>query len=134
VFGNKPLPGSGSTYEAIQDAYARWAPSLSARLPGTGSSAEGEPLEDELEEGRLFTDVSVRYYPWSHDYDGCAYVDLMQTQSDHRLLPSRELAALSSAVREAIEAGGGTVRVEYSARLIVAARGHALGGEKRVAW
>jgi SAM-dependent methyltransferase len=123
VFGNKPLPRSGSIHAAIQEAYARCAPSLSARLPGTGSSAETLPLQEEIRESRLFTEATVRNYPWSRDYDASAYVDLMQTQSDHRLLPSRELEALSSAVREAIESHGGAVRVEYSARLIMATRG-----------
>jgi hypothetical protein len=122
VFGNAPLPGCGPAHAAIQEAYARCAPSFTARLPGTGSSAEKLSLEKEIERSRLFTDVTVRYYPWSRDYGASAYVDLMQTQSDHRLLPPSELESLSSAVREAIDREGGTVRVDYSARLILSQR------------
>ena len=122
VFGNKPLPGSGPIHEAIQEAYARCTPSFSARLPGTGSSAEKVPLETELDESPWFTNVEVRYYPWSRDYDASTYVDLIQTQSDHRLLPAGELRTLTSAVWESINAQGGSVRVEYSARLILGRR------------
>ena len=122
VFANKPLPGSGPIHEAIQKAYARCIPSFSARLPGTGSSAEKVSLETELEESPRFMNVEARYYVWSRDYDASTYVDLIQTQSDHRLLPAGELEALTSAVRESIDAQGGPVRVEYSARLILGQR------------
>ena len=122
VFGNKPVPGNGPTHGAIEEAYARCAPSLMARLPGTGTSTGGVPLETEFEESPWFANVTVRYYPWWRDYDASTYADLIQTQSDHRLLPPRELESLVSAVRTEIEGHGGAVRVEYSARLTMAQR------------
>ena len=122
VFGNKPVPGNGPTHAAIEAAYLLYAPSLMARLPGTGSSAEGVPLETQIEESPWFVNVTVRYYPWWCDYDASTYIELIQTQSDHRLLPSHELRALVSAVREAIESHGGRVCVDYSARLVMGQR------------
>lgn len=122
IFGNKPVPGKDPAHAAIEEVYARCASSLMARLPGTGSSEGRVNLETELEESPWFANVAVRYYPWWRDYDASTYVELIQTQSDHRLLPSNELRALTFAVREAIDSLGGWVRVDYSARLVVGRR------------
>ena len=54
---------------------------------------------------------------WHHDWDDPmsteAYGELIQTHSDHRLLPPDRLAWLVENVRRAIERHGGVVTMRY---------------------
>jgi SAM-dependent methyltransferase len=73
--------------------------------PGLGFSA---PLE--------------REYPGTRTYSSSAWVDLMRTSSDHKMLPSRRREELLAEVRAAIDAHGGRYDQHYVIRLWAARR------------
>ncbi len=123
VFGNLPFPGEGPLDEAIQRAYALSAPALAERVPGSVDSREkGIPVEAEVTASGAFRDFSSRRYPWSRAYTAPEYRELLQTQSNHRLLEPDALSALLAGVESAIAAHGDQVEVRYEARLILARR------------
>jgi SAM-dependent methyltransferase len=122
VFGNLPFPGEGSLHDAIQRAYAAFAPGLAARVPGSGASRDGIPIEEQITRAGAFRDFSPRRYAWSRAYTAPDYVALMQTQSNHRLLEPDALSALLDGIASAIAAHGGQVEVRYEARLMLARR------------
>lgn len=122
LFWNGPLAGDSELRRAIDAAYAAHAPELAARLPGTRPrSGHGGPGND-IDASGLFGTVLTSRYPWSAEYGTSAYVKLMQTQSDHRMLPEARRNALLAAVGDAIERLGGSVRVDYVASLYFARR------------
>lgn len=120
VFYNHPLDGEGELHDEIQRAYARHAPALAARLPGSAPRQAGPAHE--IEASGLFDRPIEREYPWSRSYAASEYVDLMETQSDHRMLPEAKRAALHDAILGAIERTGRPLTVEYVARLWIARR------------
>lgn len=122
LFGNVPVPQAGPLHASIQRAYAQCAPTFHARLPGSGRDPVGRPMRDELADAPEFGPVLAETFAWQRDYDADRYGELMQTQSDHQLLPPDELMALVDAVRERIARHGGTLRIHYEARLLLARR------------
>ena len=120
LFWNTPLPDESALGAAIQAAYAAHAPGLVARLPGTTRS--GEPPSAEIAASGRFAPVSVKLHPWRKTYARNLYLELLQTQSDHRLLPERQRAALLDAIGDVIERHGGAVDVHTVARLYLAQR------------
>jgi hypothetical protein len=65
--------------------------------------------------------VQERAYTWTERYDAAAYTELLQTHSDHRLLPPEQLNALLQAVAAAIdEVAGGEFVYPYRTILLTA--------------
>ena len=62
-------------------------------------------------------------YPFHRDYDADLYLDLLSTQSDHRLLEPEALEALLADIRATLGRHGGTIRVDYETHLFLARRG-----------
>jgi SAM-dependent methyltransferase len=110
---------------ALDDCYRRWAPELHARqpgFPGLAPSGQEAHARDELLGSPGFDEVVVHDHPWTQSLDAAAYLDRLRTQSDHRLLPAGKLERLLGAVREVIEAHGGTVTVPHSTLVVLARR------------
>ena len=108
---------------SIDAVYERVAPGLGARTPGRSPQDVGRrSCVDELEASSLFADVSFTEHPWSDSYDTARYLELLETQSDHRLLDPSTLDLLLGGIADAIEAAGGEVAVSYSADLYLARR------------
>lgn len=128
VFANLPQSPEGPIHEAIQAVYARHAATLAmvARLPGSGSTRRA-PLQEEFEASAEFGPVSDLRFPWTARYDADAYVELMATQSDHRLLPSEALADLHAGIHEAIRDHGNQVEIPYEAKLLLGQLGQRAG-------
>ena len=120
IFANLPQDPIGPVHEAIQAVYAQHAPAFQARLPGTGSSRAALP--EELAAAPEFGPVSDRRFPWTAHYDAEGYVELMSTQSNHRLLPSDTMTALHDGIIAAIREHGGGIEIPYEARLLLARR------------
>ena len=64
--------------------------------------------------------VVARRYPWSYHYNTSDYLGLMETHSDHRLLPAEQRERLHDAIARALERFGGGIEVSYEANLYVA--------------
>jgi SAM-dependent methyltransferase len=109
--------------DELVSLYRRLAPGLLARRPGfpglsarSGDGAAG----DEVRETGLFGDVTERTYPWPATFTADAFVELLMTQSDHRLLPDDKRSELLDAVRELIARHGGEVVIPHASLLALA--------------
>ncbi len=115
VFGNHPARSATPLADRIQAAYARHAPALVPEQPPT-------PVAEVLLASGAFEIVATGEYPWRADYSATEYVDLMNTQSHHRLLPPERREALLQDIRTAIETAGGRIAIDYVTRLVLARR------------
>jgi hypothetical protein len=70
----------------------------------------------------LFADVTTRTYPWLASLAGRRLVELLGTQSDHRLLPEERRAQLFEALDELVAAHGGEVVIPHRTFLALARR------------
>lgn len=105
---------------ALDEAYQRSAPSLAARGPGGAERGSAGSPEREGVDSVLFAPPTVLAFPWSQRYPTARYVELLTTQSDHRLLPPPEREQLLRAVAEIVDAGGGALTVDYVTRVHLA--------------
>lgn len=117
---------------ALDDVYERLAPDIPSRGPGSAwtgiSSLEEEIVEeindarfvDPLRDGPLFTAVEARWYRHTRRYPTADYLDLLRTQSDHRMLEPEHLERLLDAVADVLDAAGGVVELGYRTGLYLA--------------
>jgi hypothetical protein len=123
LFWNRPDWPDTALRHAIDAVYERVAPELGARTPGRSPQDAGRrACTDELAASPWFGDVSFTEHPWSTSYDVAGYLELLNTQSDHRLLDPEQRARLFHGVGDVIEAAGGVVPVAYCADLYLARR------------
>jgi hypothetical protein len=116
LFGTRPQRGESEMEHRIQEAYARHASALEDGLSDT-------PWEDQIDATELFGTVIMTRYRWQATYATDEYVGLTETQSPQRLLAPDALAGLLQEIRDAIDAFGGTIQVDYVTRLYVAGTG-----------
>jgi SAM-dependent methyltransferase len=106
---------------ALDIAYETHAPALAHTAPMAWYSAQG-PLPRLFEESGRFEPAEHRAELWSQTYTAPEYIELLETFSDHRLLPAPQRASLHGAIRAAIERAGGAISVGYEANLHLARR------------
>ncbi len=119
VFANRPLHGAGAVDLEIRKVYDAHAPHISTPSPGRNTRDHFLELFAAATEFKM---AECREYPWHADYTAAEYVDLLQTHSDHRILPPSQLRAVVDGTRAAIEESGGTYGVDYLAVLCIAHR------------
>jgi SAM-dependent methyltransferase len=111
---------SDPIFREMQDDYR--AVGLGGDKP-PGPPADVADWEDEIEASGLFTDVLVRRHLFTRTYTADEYIALMQTASDHRLLPDHVREELFRLMRRRIEVRPGcTVEMTHLALLHVARR------------
>jgi SAM-dependent methyltransferase len=110
LFWNRANDGEPAQRRALDAVYARLAPDLA-------DSGHRSDHAAAIRASGLFTEPEQRAYTWSRELSADAYVRLLGTHSNHRLLPDDRRAALQAAVREAI---GETIRIDYVTRLYLA--------------
>jgi hypothetical protein len=76
--------------------------------------------QEEIAQSGEFERPEVREYAWTQPYTSGAYVSLLGTHSDHLLLQAAQRETLFAALRGAIDAAGGRLRVPYVTRLCLA--------------
>lgn len=86
--------------------------------PRTSWGYYGEDLDAE----HGFEPEPVRSYDWACPYTSAEYIALIQTHSDHIMLPDAQREALLDAVRGAIDEAGGTFELTYRTYLWLARR------------
>lgn len=74
----------------------------------------------EIATSPLFTDVVTRTHRWSATLTANAFVELLLTQADHRLLPEETRAELLGAISDLIAGHGGRIVVPHATFLILA--------------
>ena len=92
-------------------------------MPGKSPQDVGRrACVEELAASDLFGEVTATEHAWETAYDRDAYLELLDTQSDHRLLDPATRERLFDEVGRAIDDAGGTFPVSYVAELYVARR------------
>jgi hypothetical protein len=115
---NVPSRGDSDTDRAIHKAYGRFAPEL---LDTWWAKPEtGAKVEDSIDDSGLFGTVRMCRYPWKRYIPAADYGPLLETHSDHRLLPEARRLALFAEVMRAIDRTGGVLESNGVTRLFVA--------------
>lgn len=110
---------------ALDECYRTHAPHLYAKgpgFPGLTPPALQRRAGDELAGSASFEDVVVRTHPWDATFGAAGFVDLLRTQSDHRLLDDGARRRLLGAVREIVAERGDEVRVPFDVLLVLGRR------------
>jgi SAM-dependent methyltransferase len=119
LFWNRPPDEESDLRRQLDVVYRTNAPSL-ARSPDHRFEAELQEIAAEIAGSGYFTDVVVRQFPWSAYYATRQYLDLLDTYSDHRLLPAATKRALFDGVAEVLSRNGGGIDKPYVGVLYVA--------------
>jgi SAM-dependent methyltransferase len=123
LFWNRSEWPDSPLSRAIDEVYQRVVPALAARTPGRSPQDRGRrACIDELDASPLFGDLELHEHPWTTSYDTKGYLELLDTQSDHRLLDPEPRARLFEGIADAIETEGGKLPAPYVADLYVARR------------
>jgi SAM-dependent methyltransferase len=112
-------PGmEGALAEDLALVYQERAPGLAERRkPFEEVIAE---RKHEIETSGCFGRVTVRRFAWSQRYDTRQYLGLLNTYSDHLVLPEQVRTSLLQGVAEVIRRHGGFIEKPYLATLYVA--------------
>jgi SAM-dependent methyltransferase len=121
IIANLPQRGESAVWKQLDDVYARFAGAFAAHAQASGTATRAR-LDALLGEAPEFGAVEIVRHPWTARYDTAGYLELMETQSDHRMLPADTRKQLLAGVAEALGAHGGCIDVEYEARLLLAER------------
>ena len=112
----------GPLRDDIAELYRRLVPDLYRQRPGfpglctrVGEGQAGA----EFRESGLFRGITVRTHPWSATFTADSYIDLLLTQSDHRLLAEGTRAQLLGSVRQVIASHGGEIVVPHDTLLVM---------------
>jgi hypothetical protein len=84
--------------------------------------ARTEQAVADLTASHGFGAVEVRSFDWSRTYETRAWLEFLQTHSDHHTLPAARRERLLSAVGEALDALGGSFQMGYQTMLVSARR------------
>ncbi len=107
----------------LAPVYDRLEPDLEnySVVLGNRSGRDRETVNGLVESG-LFGEVTIQRFPWSRFYDTAAWIDFLQTHSDHHTLPAPRRERLLGAVAEAVDELGGSFEVAYESVLVAAPR------------
>jgi SAM-dependent methyltransferase len=119
LFANRPKRGETELHRAVEACYLEHAHAL--RANALRSYRERDYVA-ELKAAGAFGTVFEARYPFHREYDADLYVELLSTQSDHRMIEPVARDALLASIRAAIAADGGTLRVDYETHLLLAHR------------
>ena len=125
IFSYRPTWPETALSAAIDDVYARVAPGCSSRLPGSRTPTQESKWRAgiaELADSDLFAAPDHVRIPWPGSLTTAAFLDLLRTQSNHRLLAPETLERLLDEIGRVIDRAGGEVPVDADAELALASR------------
>jgi SAM-dependent methyltransferase len=121
VIYNQSAPIDEELWRELDAAYSRW-------LPGTYEPDEvGAKIRQwtgEIEATGRFGPVHVGQFPWTTSYTSRDYIALLDTYSDHALLPPERQQPLYAAIADAIRRRGDRIEIPYVALLFLAVARH----------
>ncbi len=120
IFGATPMREATALHRALDRAYSAYAPAMAGSPISSQWYSASSPTEALFAASGSFGAVTRRHYHWSQEYQTADYLNLMRTQSDHRLLPERQREALLAEIGRIIESHGGSITTRYEAHLFVA--------------
>ncbi len=115
LFWNLGTYADDGLRRALADVYRQVAPGTAQpwqaneqdRLDSNGWAAV------ELAESGRFGPVTTARHRWGASYSTEGWIELATTQSDHRMMDERTRDTLLDQVRDAVDAHGGTVKLDY---------------------
>jgi ubiquinone/menaquinone biosynthesis C-methylase UbiE len=120
LFWNEGATDNSPLFAEIQAAYHTYAPQI-ARVVNTNSYSQGlQKRAEDIRQSGLFQSLTVHEFPWSQSYTAVQYLELLDTYSDHRLLPDAEKRSLYEKIAQIINAQGGRLARSYVAVLYLA--------------
>jgi SAM-dependent methyltransferase len=127
LFWNRPMWDQCELAEGLRAAYATTVPEF-GETPGPMHPAHPDPRTswgyygEDLDRAHGFEPEPVRRYDWVSPYTTDEYVRLIQTHSDHIMLPDAQRIALLDAVRSVIDDAGRRFELNYRTYLWLARR------------
>ena len=123
LFWNAPRPEGIDLFEELEAAYQRVVPELAERGTVALRWTDGfiEQRQDLATTGR-FAPAVRHTWDWTRSFTTIGYLELLQTHSDHRLLPPDQLERLLGAVAEIVDGAGGRITHGYRTHLVTAVR------------
>jgi SAM-dependent methyltransferase len=122
VFSNTPRPDATELRSELDAVYQHFAPSI-AQTSGMTRWSKG-PAELDRWQAELaasgFDDIEVCRYDWTRELRTDEHAALLETQSDHRMLPAEEFEALRAGLSAVIDDHGGSFTFAYRAVLMLA--------------
>jgi SAM-dependent methyltransferase len=106
LYWNKPVQTqvSADYFQSIQNVYERVVPEMAKRFPGLPHpDTIPTPIKDEIDRSRMFGEVAVLKYRWETEYTAQAYIQLLNTYSDHIALEKETRAELFDGIENLIE-------------------------------
>ena len=118
LFWNHPEP-QDPAHAAMQLAYELYRPTRAAKSRTSFSAADAAPRAQALIAAG-FQDVHTTLHTSTRSLTAAAYIQLLNTYSDHLAMADTERLALEQAVTDAIDAHGGTITIKNVADLHLA--------------
>ncbi|HEX5440378.1 MAG TPA: class I SAM-dependent methyltransferase [Ktedonobacterales bacterium] len=123
LFWNKHIAGAvdGGFFDRIQPIYREHVPEFAGDWNGLPSADELPDETAALAATGLFGPFTVGRYPWVARYDAMAYLNQLNTYSDHLALPADRRQRLHDGIANMIDGEfGGQITKQYIAVLYVA--------------
>jgi SAM-dependent methyltransferase len=105
-------------HDELQPIYGRITPDMTHEKIASQQDAGVQAQFASLRESGLFEGSVTRQVMWHERYTTDAYIALLATASNHRMLPYEQRAELHAAIAEAIDARGGSVEHPYRTDLV----------------
>lgn len=107
--------------DAAREIYLREAPALAKKRIGLPRPHEVEETEKERLTSGLFDELPSRLYLWQKTYNAAEYVQMLDTHSDHRLLPAGRRQRLFDGLTALIDTHyGGSITKDHCTLLQIA--------------
>jgi len=123
-FWNRPRWDRSELRPELAAVYREHAPELDRELPmHPANELTLDGLGDwgaEIDAVAGFERGEVRSYDWTQTYAAAEYAELIGSISETLLMDTRRRRELLAAIRAAIEAGGGSLRMSHATRLCLA--------------
>ncbi len=116
ILGNSNVYDRCSLRGALDSIYAQDAPTLLGPPPTVWYSDSG-PLRSMFADSEVFEDATHRRYDWERTYTAKEYLGLLQTHSNHQMLPSAQLERLLTSIAELIRSSGDRIELFYETHL-----------------
>ncbi len=124
VWRNHHVHSAGASrgfHAAAQKVYEREAPKLAAKFCGLLTPEQiPEPELDEWRASGRFGNLEAHTYLWSRDYTAEEYIRMLDTHSDHRMLPEADRTRLFDQLTSLVREFGGIISREYATLLHIA--------------
>jgi len=105
-------------HDELQPIYGRITPEMTHAKLAPQQDASVQAQLSSLRTSGLFGEPVSREVHWHERYTTDAYVALLATHSNHRMLPDEQRAELHAAIAAAIDARGGVVDHPYRTDLV----------------